>query len=119
MDTQRLLGQRLAQQGLGRSSIGIGALRGLDQNIAQRSAEARASLGDRIRALQMQNIQSQLGSASNVLGAAGSLGQFQQAERKPGIAGLLGTIAGAGFGGVGGAQIGGGIGQGLSAQFGR
>jgi hypothetical protein len=118
-DTSRLLGQRLAQQGLGKSSIGISALRGLDQNIAQRASAERASLGDRIRGLQMQNIQSQISMGSGVLGVPGAIGQYQQAERKPGIAGLLGAAVGGAYGGAAGAQMGYGAGTGLSAQFGR
>jgi len=122
-DTSRRLSDIIAQRGLGQSSIGISQQRGLDQGIARRGQELRASLPDRIRQLQLQKSQGLLGASRGI-----NLGPQFQRETKPGLAGLLGTVGGgfAGnlFGGgplgkMVGSKIGGGIGQGLSAQFGR
>jgi len=116
-DARRRLQSMLARRGLGATSVGMGAMTGLERDTARDIQETRLSLPERIRQLQMQRIQ----AASGALQAPGYVPQAMQVDtqRRGGLLPLLGLAGGAALGGalggsrgaLAGGQIGAGTGQ--------
>jgi hypothetical protein len=105
---RRLKDMRLARGQVG-TSLGMGTESGIMRQSALQQAMTGASANERLRQMQLQN-----------MGAASSLANRDRTIQQgtPGIAPLIGTIAGGIMGGSAGAQMGGAAGMGLSSIFG-
>ena len=108
-DTLRRLRDLRAARGQVNTSLGQGTESGIMKQSALQQAMIGASANDRLRQMQMQNIQ-----------AASPLAQRdrQVTTGSPGLAPLIGTVFGGVLGGPGGAMAGGAGGTALSSIFG-
>lgn len=124
-DALRQLRQRIAQRGMGRSSLGIVAETGLRRDLSTNLSRIRASAPDLIRQERLARIDALMNAAR---GGAASSSLFAPAPRRvrQGLIAPLMTVAGgaagAALGGPAGAsagsQIGAGVGSGLQGAFG-
>lgn len=131
-DQLRRQQQLAAQRGLGRSSIGIGQALGLQRDVAEKLAQQRASIGQMRPMLERQlaneELQRRMGAFQRLGGAFANVPLQREyimpikAQRRGGIADLLGrglgAVVGAKAGGPQGAMIGSQLG-GVAAEFGR
>lgn len=122
-DQRRAIQQNIARRGLQNTSVGLGALLGAEKTAGKNISNLLASqpLAERQFANELINAGANVSRAQNV-----PIRFEDEVTRKQGLAGLLGTLGGAGvgafFGGpmgaAAGAQVGQGAGQGLSSIFG-
>jgi len=110
-DARRRLQDLMARRGLGTTSVGLGHQAGLEQQFGQQIQEARLSLPERIRQLQLQR----LSAAGQVLGQPGTIAGATPARSRQG--GILPAILGAAGAGIGG-SLGGTQGAGVGGQLG-
>jgi len=136
-DARRRLRERIAQKGLGSSSIGLAAERSLGRRQgrlfegikAQREGLARErDIGSRaidlsspanLRRMRLENIQRTAGITGGILGQPGARPGQVVSGGQPGLLSTLAPLAGAGIGGLlsqspAGAQVGLGVGQAAS-----
>lgn len=112
-DQRRRLQEVIARRGLGGSSIGLAQQRGIQQQLGERVAEARASLPERIQQLRLQRAQSAISSGLQPSGGIPAVPIQFGGGRQGGIAGLVGGAIGGIYGGPQGAAAGYQIGEGV------
>ena len=107
-DFRRQQDSRLARRGLGATSLGSGALAGLQQNVSQRSSEIRAAIPERVAALRRQRTQALLGAATSVASTNRVPIRFKgtPGTKKKSLFGKLLPVAGAVVGGIYGGPAG-------------
>lgn len=113
-DASRGLAKMIASRGMQNSSIGIGQQIGLDKQLSDRMALNKASSSSRLKDL----LGEKMNVSNQMFGIKTSQGPIQMQDIKQkqgGLAPLIGAGVGAYFGGAGGAQVGSGLGQYLSA----
>lgn len=111
-DAQRRMKDMITRRGLGNSSIGLGQLNAMNKQTSNQIASIGASLGERMRAERGKSLGQLLGATSPGMGI--NVERTAQQKKKGGLGGLgtiIGTGAGAYFGGPQGAQVGAGIGS--------
>lgn len=118
-DAQRGIREAVAQRGLGRSSVGLGLEKGVQERTARQAARTTSGTQERIDALKRRRSTQLLQAGSSALaspGAQRAIIQGREKGRKGGLLGALLPIAGAALGGMsGGAK---GAGAGLQAGSG-
>lgn len=114
-DQTRLAKQMVAQRGLGRSSLGLSAILGQSAGVGEKIGINNANEGLLKNQIGQQNLNFATGGINQILGEQGTSKIFKQGQasqgRQGGLAPLIGTAAGAYFGGPAGAKVGAGIGQ--------
>ena len=115
-DALRSLRDRIAQMGMGKSSVGLSAETGARRKASQERAMIQTSLPERLRNLRLQRAQALMTGGSGVLSTTAT--PQQRPARTGGMIAPLMTLAGAGIGSMYGqpglgAQLGAGVGYGL------
>lgn len=124
-DAARKVQESIAQRGMGKSSIGMGLEKGIQERTARAKASTMADIQKRIRAMKEAQQDRLIGAGGQVLGTPGAQRTLLRGQDKGRKGGLLqpllmagGGIAGGMAGGPGGAaagmQMGSGLGQSLS-----
>jgi len=123
-DQLRSIRQKVAQRGMGRSSVGFQAELGAERNLGDRIRDIRSSLGGRIEAEKERRLMQRMGAAGSAFGQSMSampLANRLQSGRAGGMlqplltvaGGAAGSMMGGPAGGQAGAQIGSGVGGGI------
>lgn len=124
-DQMRSIREKLAQRGLGRSSIGLQAETSAQRSLTDRLRDIRSTLGTRQQAEEERRQQILLTGGAGGLGAAGNFQQVLSPQLQSGRAGGMlqplmavgGGIAGGIMGGPAGAQAGSQIGSGVGGAI--
>lgn len=122
-DSRRSMQSAIASRGLGKSSVGLSQLAGLESDFRNRQANIASQINagalDRARQRELQNIQ----AANAALGTPGLQRTFIQGregtgQRSGGLFGLATTLGGAGLGAMYGGPQGAAIGANLGGTLG-
>ena len=124
-DKQRAIDTAVAQRGLGKSSIGLGASTGVSRGLSDQLVSNRADLAtlrDQYEGQRLSRLGGITQNVNSVLGAPGAQRQYLPAQgRSGGLVGALAPVAGMAvggmFGGPMGASMGGQVGSGLSGAI--
>lgn len=112
-DAERKASQLIAQRGLGNSSVGMNALINSTKDMGDKLSATRAGLPQLQYDMKMNNLDRAAGGITNILSSRDKV-YGRAAGRVGGLAPLIGMGIGGAFGGLGGAQIGGGVGSALT-----
>lgn len=109
-DTRRRLRESIARRGLGGTTAGLAQEVGIGRRLAEQTGAIKASLPERIRQERLARSQRIAGLGAALSGQVGQVPIRFREERKGGLAPLVGAGLGGLLGGVGGAQVGAGLG---------